>query len=128
MELEKVRSMAKLQDTNTYMVTMDTFDDEIELRFEMQVDMPYQYWIDIHQFYIGHEQSLKEFGGDVIKRVIKFYGQRIIDYLADGKFWSEKGINLMLEDYEGLVSDPFIIVKVTDFNFEYDIATDYRIK
>ena len=128
MQLEEIRKISNKQDKNIYLVDMCSINDDIELAFEMQVDMPYQYWIEMHQFYMGHEQSLKECRGDVIRRVIKFYGQRIIDYLANGKSWSSKGVNQMLDDYEGLVGSKFITVNVTEFEFDYEIATNYQIK
>lgn len=128
MRLEQIRKIAQQQDTNTYLVNMDSINDDIELKFEMEVNMPYQYWIEMHQFYMGHEQSLRECGGDVLRRVIKLYGQRIIDYLADGKPWSPKGVNQMLDDYEGLVGSKFITVNVINFEFDYEIATNYQIK
>ncbi|MGP4734354.1 MULTISPECIES: hypothetical protein [unclassified Psychrobacter] len=128
MRLEEIRKIAQQQDTNTYLVNMDTINDDIELIFEMQVDMPYQYWIEMHQFYMWHEQSLKQCGGDVIRRVIKFYGQRIIEYLADGKPWSPRGVNQMLDEVEGLVGTKFITVNVIEFDFDYEIATNYEIK
>lgn len=128
MRLEQIKKIAQQQDTNTYLVNMDSINDDIELKFEMEVNMPYQYWIEMHQFYMGHEQSLRECGGNVLRRVIKLYGQRIIDYLADGKPWSPKGVNQMIDDYEGLVGSKFITVNVINFEFDYEIATNYQIK
>lgn len=129
MQLEDIKAIAKLQDKNTYQVTMDNYDN-VELQFEMQVDMPFQYWIDIHEFYMGHKESLSEVGGDVIKRVAKLYGQLIIGFLADGKPFSPQRVNEMLADYEGLYSEPFITVKIHNFDFDIfdDMTTDYEIK
>lgn len=132
MQLEQLQALAdnNVQDTKNYTMVMDNFHAGINLEFEMQVDMPYQYWIDMHQFYMGHEEDLAEVYGDVIRRVMKIYGRLIIGFLADGKLFSDQTVNKMLADCEGLCGEPFITVKVHNFDFDIfdDMTTDYDTK
>lgn len=131
MQIEQIQALAddNVQDINNYTMAMDNFHAGINLEFEMQVDMPYQYWIDIHKFYAFHEQSLSAVYGDVIKRVMKLYGELIIGFLADSKPFSPQRVHEMLADYEGLYSEPFITVKIHNFDFDVfdDMTIDYEV-
>lgn len=131
MQIEQVieKANAGEQDTNTYHIEFkDTWHD-LQLSFDAVVNMPYQDWLEMHQFWSGHSQRLQEHNGDVIKRVLTSYAYHIANYCMYYQFYSDEGINEMLSQMEGYNTTPRLEIKNVQFDFEIELqVTDFSVK
>ena len=131
MQIEQVLEKANAgeQDINTYHIELKDEWNEVELSFDAVVNMPYQHWLDMHQFWSGHAESLKKQKGDVIKRVLLGYAYIVADYCIGRQFWTEVGVNREIAEREGYNPKPWVEIKNIDFDFEMDLViTDFSVK
>lgn len=102
-------------DANSYRVTINDHYSDLSFAFEVKANMPYQYWLDMYQFWYGHFSS----SCNIIKDVLAMLGRTLGNHVLSTFDNSEVSANLLLDNTEGFANSEQLNITRLDFDLDF---------
>lgn len=111
----------------TYKVVSMNFDESIEVKFDLVVDIPEAYLYDFNNFGAWSESRLSAANNDIKQVFCELYAEQLIRGHVYQSIHDDESANKYIQECEGFFSTSEVTIKNFYCEIDYSTETEYEI-